>query len=321
MKQKVKSNRDYLVGDMRVGNKTVKITSSDGDVYEFSIEELTANNVKVPPAGKVLKGIKVVVSNDGNTLYGYGPATGSHLVRFSEFAHGRDKEPSPRMQAGGERQLKDGRKWYAPDKQVCTALLEVVSGDFEGCEIALQLDYCFDKDENGMTAMNGSTKALKRWDDLIRLSGGDLSQAAVPYSSNVLPEMQDLFGDEVFQVRMEDGYPADLSDLPAGLGVPKAKKAPAKKPAAAPAKKPATKRTEKQIQDELEGKGQPVKPPTKKAPAKSAAIDTSKAKPLAKPKAATPAPAAPAKPAAKAPAKAKATVRKAATDGDVDFPA
>lgn len=317
MKQTVKSNRTYVTADMRVGNKTVKLTTTDGDVYEFSLDELTSNDVKVPPAGKILKGIKATLSADGNTLFGYGPASGSHLVRFSEFAHGQNQPPSPRMQQGGERTLKDGRKWFAPDKLVCTALLEVVSGDFEGCFIALSMDYCFDKDNTGMATMNGSVKALKRWEDLVRLSGGDLSNATIPFSSNVLPELQDEFGNEVFQVRMENGFVADVIDIPAGLGVPKAKPA-AKKPAPkAPAKSSVKGKTEKELIDEIEGKSA-KKPaaPAKKAPV-SAPIDTSKAKPISAPKARAK------KEETVAPAKPTVSRGKAkpAADDDVDFPA
>lgn len=239
MKSQARKSRESIVGEIITLKRGVKVVSPDGDVWEFSKEELSADLLKrIPKEGSKFKDMAISMSANGDVLYGFHPNSGSYIVKFKQFAAKKDELPAPRMMPGGERSNGKGGTWMAPDKLVCTAILTIEAGEYEGMEIPFTLDYVFERDRTGEAILNGSQKQNARWEELIEMTGADLNSLSIPYSSNVLPDIEPEFGDSLFQCRVEKGYGKDISELPVGLSLPKKKPAPAK-PAAQPAAKPA----------------------------------------------------------------------------------
>lgn len=322
MRSKIKSNRIYLTGEIQHLARTVKFISSDGDVYDFSKDELEEDVIAtLPTQGKKISNVRAVLSNDGNKLYGLKPNDGVFVVQFIEFAHAKDQPPTWKIQEGRDVARRDGRgTFWMAEKAVCTLVLEILHDNWQGVGITYQLDYIFEPDDANprYTILNGSKGIVAKWNEFLMLAGLDLNNVDIPYSDNVLPALEVMLQESPrpFQVVIENGYVKEVRDLPAGLAshfkTRKVGAAAAKKPAAKPAprNKPAPEPVKKAPAKKAAA---PPPAPVKKSPAAAAKreaeiqaeLGTGPA-PKAKAKATPPAPAkkAPAKPAPKGKAKA-----------------
>lgn len=220
MRQEIKSSsKHFTASQLKVGRSSV-IIYSDDERIDIQIPDGISEGVELPPAGTVLRNVQVSVNGGGDTLYGFFPAKGTHIVRFERFSARDGEDPKPRTQPGGERKLPDGRKYYAPDRQVFTALLRVLAGDFEGCIIPWTLDYIFERDVNGSCFLKAGKKSMARLENFLTLCGFDMN-GELRWTENILPDLGMMLSenaeDYTFQVNMKDGWIDEASELPAGF--------------------------------------------------------------------------------------------------------
>lgn len=214
------SSRRGVAKSMRVKRDTILLIAEDERI-EIPIDEGIASGVEIPPAGTELTNVSYSVNAAGDILYGFHPAKGSYIVRFWKFAVREDEEPRPRVQQGGNKTSKDGRKWYQPDKLVFTVLLKVQSGEFKGSVIPYMLDYAFERDTSGDVYIKAGKKTMDRIITFLDLAGLDVANETIRWTDNILPDLEMLLSERaeecVFQVTMKDGWIDTLSELPAGF--------------------------------------------------------------------------------------------------------
>jgi hypothetical protein len=220
MKFNSRSSSEKLVGDLKIlkGGRVALLTE-DGK-YEFAAEDV-AEGVVLPPAGTTLKKVSVRTNGSVSVLYGFAPSRGTQIVRFKGFSHKKDDECAPWMMQGGERKGRDGKKWYQEDKLMFTALLDIIDGDFQNCEVGLSLPYIFSKGKDGLAILDGGSKTIEKIVRFFELCGLSLEDEEFDFEDNMLPGLEEvlleLADDHVFQVEIEGGYVKNATDLPTGL--------------------------------------------------------------------------------------------------------
>jgi hypothetical protein len=220
MKFNSRSSSEKLVGDLKIlkGGRVALLTE-DGK-YEFAAEDV-AEGVALPPVGTTLKKVSVRTNGSVSVLYGFAPSRGTQIVRFKGFSHKKDDECAPWMMQGGERKGRDGKKWYQEDKLMFTALLDIIDGDFQNCEVGLSLPYIFSKGKDGLAILDGGSKTIEKIVRFFELCGLSLEDEEFDFEDNMLPGLEEvlleLAEDHVFQVEIEGGYVKNATDLPTGL--------------------------------------------------------------------------------------------------------
>ncbi|HEY6020135.1 MAG TPA: hypothetical protein VIY48_09600 [Candidatus Paceibacterota bacterium] len=207
------------LADVRVTTKGVKVIMQDGNTYEL-------------PAGATERAsgkYNVSLSQDLTKILFMKPIGGTYVVHFKEFGNRVNGIPQHKVQRGGPRQSRDGKKkWVAPDQLVCTVVLEVESdGIYEGLTITKNLPYCFVPSPMGATTdMYDSPSNLKQWEEFYRAVGLN-EDVAIPYSPNVLPWLERELQDRgPFMVTTsEKGFVDSFAPIPAELRKAKPKKA------------------------------------------------------------------------------------------------
>jgi hypothetical protein len=220
MKFNSRSSSEKLVGDLKIlkGGRVALLTE-DGK-YEFATEDV-AENVVLPPVGTTLKKVSVRTNGNVTVLYGFAPSRGTQIVRFKGFSHKKDDECAPWTMQGGERKGRDGKKWYQEAKLMFTALLDIIDGDFQNCEVGLSLPYIFSKGKDGMAILDGGSKTIEKIVRFFELCGLSLEDDEFEFEENMLPGLEEVLlemaDDHVFQVEIEGGYVKNATDLPTGL--------------------------------------------------------------------------------------------------------
>ena len=221
MRTNVKNTSNRFIGTMVVGRNAVTFQATDGQRYEFSKLDGVSPNVPLPPVGTRIPYCLVTTNKNSELMYSFGPSRGTHIVRFKRFTAREGVDPAPKVRAGGPRTRKDGRSWYADDKLVFTALFEIVTGDFAGCELIHSLDYIFERDMDGTTFLNGGRAQVQSVEAFLQLVGFDVNNDSLTFTPNVLPDLEDILQERaeehVFQVEVEDGWTKNISELAAGL--------------------------------------------------------------------------------------------------------
>jgi hypothetical protein len=220
MKFNSRSSSEKLVGDLKIlkGGRVALLTE-DGK-YEFAAEDV-ADGVALPDVGTTLKKVSVRTNGNCTVLYGFAPSRGTQIVRFKGFSHKKDDECAPWTMQGGERKGRDGKKWYQEDKLMFTALLDIIDGDFQNCEVGLSLPYIFSKGKDGMAILDGGSKTIEKIVRFFELAGISLEDEDFEFEDNMLPGLEEVLlevaDQHVFQVEIEDGYVKNATDLPTGL--------------------------------------------------------------------------------------------------------
>jgi hypothetical protein len=222
MKFNSRSSSEKLVGDLKIlkGGRVALLTE-DGK-YEFAAEDV-AEGVVLPDVGTTLKKVSVRTNGNATVLYGFAPSRGTQIVRFKGFSHKKDDECAPWTMQGGERRGRDGKKWYAEDRKMFTALLTIIDGDYAGCEVGFSLPYIFSKSKDGMAILDGGSKTIEKIVRFFELCGIELEDEEVEFEfeENMLPVLEeallDVADEHVFQVEIEGGYVKNATDLPTGL--------------------------------------------------------------------------------------------------------
>lgn len=198
-----------------IGNRVVRI-ALNGEVYELPLDAWDKNL----PAGEY----SLTLSKGLDKVMGVRPPyPGTHIVKFAEFANRLNEIPEPKIQRGGPRHTKNGGSYIAPDKLVFTSLLEVCDGSqYDGLKLTDTHTYGFEPvpgSPDAMVTMEGQ-KDLERFETFMRVQGLPLADLIIPYSSNVLPWLEDQLQTrgKMFMVTTDDkGFVDTRSPAPAHL--------------------------------------------------------------------------------------------------------
>jgi hypothetical protein len=196
----------YLRGiaDVRVRDDAELIIQfEDGDKYTVPYD---MSAVGLVDDGKY----RVSLSSDGSQLFGITPAAGTYIVRYAGMVASKGELPTPKLIEGGPRKTRDGKKsWNAPDYMAFTVLLRIVSANCKRMTIPYQLNYSFEQyKDTDETSIPLGTKQYERTATFLQLAGMDFNVDSIPFSENVLPYLDKLFGDKnnKFQVVLKNGY-------------------------------------------------------------------------------------------------------------------
>lgn len=170
--------------DVRPGKKSVRVMFQSGTGYEVDFDQWTDDR----PAGKY----NVTMSSDGTKIIGVRPVEGTYILEFVAFGNrGNVDVPEQKIQHGGPRTGKDGKKWYQEDSLVFVAQVQVKSeGPYEGLSLYMNLPYIFSALPGGNTELKGRKGEIERTETFLRVNGFDLAANDIPYSGNVLPWLE-----------------------------------------------------------------------------------------------------------------------------------
>lgn len=200
-KAKVKLHSDFpttpaiQVTFMESGKKYV---AHGADNYPSQIKN-GVHNVVIEPIG-----------DDGRCeMIGFTPCGEMLPVRFVEFTHREDEQPSPKEKTPRNEKFKP--YW------VCTPILEVFEGEYKGLRLFPQLRYLFVEDEDSDLAMysfqhleyNGKKTHGGRLHTFL-YSAGMVDADELKYGDNLLPKIQHLLQSRKTPFIMEttgDGWP------------------------------------------------------------------------------------------------------------------
>ncbi len=172
------------LADVRVRKNGVQINFADGNVYDLPADEWDEER----PQGKY----RVSLSRDTDRILGVSPVAGQYIMEFSELGNKKDGLPNNKLQRGGPRQSRDGKKhWNQPDELVFTVrfkILEGIStnGIYGGLVIGQNFPYIFARPSSGNSlAFEGTKNGNLRIEKLILVSTGKtLSDVEIPYSDD-----------------------------------------------------------------------------------------------------------------------------------------
>lgn len=206
-------------GKVTIGNKVIRI-SLDGEVYELPLDEWE----KGRPAGEY----NITLGKNFDKIISVRPpAPGTHIVRFVEFGNRTNEIPEPKVQRGGPRKSQNGGSYIAPDKLVFSCILEVCDGSqYDGLRMIDTHTYGFEPvpgTPDTMIMMEGK-RDLERFETFMRVQGFNLADMVIPYSSNVLPWLENYMqaSAKPFMITTnEKGFVDTRSAVPAHLLAPK----------------------------------------------------------------------------------------------------
>jgi hypothetical protein len=139
------------------------------------------------PAGDKLS---LRMSGDGSELYSIRPNDGSVVLNFDRFSAKKDELPQPKIQKGGPREY-NGKKWFAKDKLVFTAIFKIVSKKYKTMEVPYVLDYTFRQWEDTTdVVIPMGNKKCDQVIEFLKLCGWDEEADSIPWSDNVLPFLE-----------------------------------------------------------------------------------------------------------------------------------
>ena len=210
------------LGELRVlKDGVLQIINDEGIVYNIQ-----PKNVLTPipelKEGDRLTNIHFKLNTDEDSLYElrpYGEPKGPNwfVVRYKKAPHREGEEPDHYTKEGrkvtywDEKERKN-KSFYDPEAEQWNALVEIVDGQFKGCEIKVYLGYFFFEDptQEGATMFRGKGGLGTFTDVFMTLAGYDWSNDIIPFSNNVVPEvdriLQERSEDHLFRVRIRKGY-------------------------------------------------------------------------------------------------------------------
>lgn len=222
------------IADVRVLKTALRVHfKEDGQLYEVALDGWDGRQ----------DGLYSITLDKGGNKVAYVSPPGRpepYLVRFKEFGNRASGAPETKIDPGGPRTTKDGRSWYASDRLVASAKLEVVEDSiYNGLIIPYKLPYIFVPEPGtALAGFEGTRGEMKKWDDFLTLAGFNVQDEEIPFSVNVLPWLEAALQvkNAIFQVTLNDhGFVDTLSGIPKGLLPPKMLKSKSngsKKPAA-----------------------------------------------------------------------------------------
>lgn len=194
------------IGSLQINGDKVVITIGDRTFTDIDKADLPEGSVSGEQYSFRLSG-------DGSELYSIRPVEASVVVKFDKFASQKDMPPQPKIQKGGPREY-NGKKWFAQDKLVFTALLKIVSKRYRGMEIPYIMDYTFKQWEDTTdTVIPFGSKRKDQVIDFLKFFGWKEDTDEIPYSDNVLPFIEKMLKAKDVKVlaTIKNGYIDSIS--------------------------------------------------------------------------------------------------------------
>lgn len=214
-----------------IGRQLQVIFDEKNEVVNLMVDVLPADVIvtKLPKNKKYF----VSVTGQRDKLTAFRPWEGSYICEFVDFKKKPGQPPIhefPRNRVG---QGPNGP--YPKDWHEFTANVRIVEPPYAGLTIAIKLRYYFGIDsEEGLAVITGEGKHAQYLGRFIEVNVGDLEKVRIPFSDNILPQLEQLLQKEhrPFLVIVSKGWVDSFGEAPAAYrkaGKPAAKKAVKKK--------------------------------------------------------------------------------------------
>lgn len=174
----------------------------------------------------------VSVSGQRDKITALRPWEGSFICEFIDFKKKPGQPPIhefPRNRVG---QGPNGP--YPKDWHEFTANVRITEAPYTGLVVGIKLRYYFGMDaEEGLAVISGEGKHAQYLGRFIEVNVGDLEKVRIPFSDNILPQLEALLQKErrAFLLIMSKGWPDSFGEAPAAYNKA-AKKTAVKKVAA-----------------------------------------------------------------------------------------
>jgi hypothetical protein len=211
--------------EVRVLKDEIKVIDLDShEVHHISPDDIGTDTVV-----KSGHNLFYRLSTDGTKLYGLNPWDGNHFMRVKAFLPPPRSEgqtiPASYVLPGGQVMAgREGRgSWVTRDRSVFNVLFEIVGGEFEGMSAVKMFTYMFRAGQDDLVEMvGGGGKDYKALDEFLTAAGFDWDKDNVPFSNNILPDLQTLLKKRavVFLGKFENGWLTSFSKPPAGMAPP-----------------------------------------------------------------------------------------------------
>lgn len=187
----------------------------------------------LPPevvVNKLPKNKKYFVSVNGarDKLTAFRPWEGSYICEFIDL---KKKPGQPPIHEFPRNRVGQGPTGpYPKDWHEFSANVRIVEPPYAGLVVAVKLRYYFGIDaEEGLAVITGEGKHAQYLGRFIEVNVGDLEKVRIPFSDNILPQLETLLQKErrPFLLIMSKGWPDSFGEAPAAYR--KAGKAVAKK--------------------------------------------------------------------------------------------
>jgi len=185
------------------------IFKADGDTYQ----------VKKNGWDRESGTYNVTLSKSNDEIKFVSPPGGGEpfIAKFLEFSNrvGASENnpgvPEPKIDPGGMRPGKNGTSYYAEDRLVFRAKLEILVGPYKGLNIIHTVPYLFAQDDlvPTFTLFEGTAGQRKVLETFLTTAGLDMVNDDIPWSGNVLPFVETKLqtANKIFSVRLnEKGY-------------------------------------------------------------------------------------------------------------------
>lgn len=218
------------------GAATIKVVGKQLQViFDEGNEVVNLNVDLLPPEvdAKKLptnKKYSVMVDAARSKLTGFRPFAGSYIAEFVELKKKPGQPPIHEYPRKREGMTKDGRP-YPKDWHEFKANVRLVEAPFTGLIVPITLRYYFGMDsEDGSVIIAGEGQHSQYLARFIEVNVGDLEKVKIPFSDNILPQLEALLLREKrpFLLVMNNGFADSFGEAPAAYRKA-AKKAPAKK--------------------------------------------------------------------------------------------
>ena len=138
-----------------------------------------------------------------------------------EFTHAKDQPPIPKEKASKTVQTRKGGVFTIPGHLEFTAVLEVVKGKCKGMTLLTTLWYCFERWEDTTYSIYfappGFGREKDKWDAFANAFGIDPERDSIPFSENVLPDLETLLKSKkkaLGMAKVENGWVQELFPAP-----------------------------------------------------------------------------------------------------------
>ena len=170
------------------------------------------------PEYKITDG-KYIVSMDSDCMkiMNIIPPKGTYFGRFSHFWHKQDELPIYRSVAAKTGRKKDGGSFFVPSHLEFTAVFSITSKDYEGFEVPYIMWYCFEPGKIDPFESDIVGKGRQKVEDFLMAAGFDVLTDSIPYSENVLPELEKMVLSKKAEVAITinlGGWVDDITSAP-----------------------------------------------------------------------------------------------------------
>ena len=212
-----KSIGEQGLAEIRVLKSSVRIAFENGEQYDVDKESINEGIT----AGKY----NVTMNKQNTKVIAVRPPAGSYTMRFKQFGNRNHDVPEPKLQPGGMRPSKDGGHWYAPDRLIVIATLEVASekSKYFGLTATKILPYTMEQYKGtDIVEIAGSRGDVSQQEAFYSVLGFNFMADEIPFSGNTLPWLERYLQakNELVLVSIDDsGFAASISQLPEELRV------------------------------------------------------------------------------------------------------